>query len=311
MTRTAAANPTPALQCMEVWGDNRAAERAVAMPGLDAWVYSRPAGADEAGGDVHYVSSCATGRIIRLLLADVSGHGAPAADVAASLRRLMHRYMNHADQRRLLAAINREFLGLAGSGQFATAVVISCWTPTGELTVSNAGHPSPLVFSAPAGGWRPLFAPGEHANIPLGIEARAEFGQVRVTLGRDDLLMAFTDGLTESRAEGGAMLGQSGVLEILDGLGGLDADELIHGLTRSVAERRSGLPCDDDLSLLLIRPNEQRPRSSLVGGVVAGVRVMRSILGSATRPRSAPVPEIRASGLLGAFSDRFNGRGSG
>ena len=64
---------------MEVWGSNRAGSNGVIMPGLDAWVYSRPCSDDDAGGDVHYVSACATGRVIRALVADVSGHGAGAA----------------------------------------------------------------------------------------------------------------------------------------------------------------------------------------------------------------------------------------
>jgi len=48
---------------MEIWGGNRFVETGVELPGLDAWVYSRPHGGAEGGGDVHYVSSCAAGMI--------------------------------------------------------------------------------------------------------------------------------------------------------------------------------------------------------------------------------------------------------
>src|SRR6187402_1776010 len=68
------------MQCMEVWGGNQAFDSSLALPGLDAWVYSRPYGQSAIGGDVYYVSSCATGRIMRLLLADVSGHGAVVSE---------------------------------------------------------------------------------------------------------------------------------------------------------------------------------------------------------------------------------------
>ena len=44
------------------------------MAGLTAWVYSKPFGDSEGGGDVHYVSSCATGRITRLMLAELDSH---------------------------------------------------------------------------------------------------------------------------------------------------------------------------------------------------------------------------------------------
>ena len=75
-SQPSSANEPLRKQCMEVWRGNQPVDNGVVMPGLDAWVYSRPLGDAKAGGDVHYVSSCATGRITRLLVADVSGHGA-------------------------------------------------------------------------------------------------------------------------------------------------------------------------------------------------------------------------------------------
>src|SRR6202162_143661 len=83
--------PAQQMTCMEVWGGSQLTTRRVEMGGLDAWVYSKPFGDAERGGDVYYASSCATGRINRLLLADVSGHGDAVAAMAADLRRLMRR----------------------------------------------------------------------------------------------------------------------------------------------------------------------------------------------------------------------------
>lgn len=300
-----------ALQCMQVWGDNRAADSGVVMPGLDAWVLSRPAGAADAGGDVHYVSSCATGRIVRLLVADVAGHGDSVAEVAGKLRALMRRHMNQPDQRKLLTQINREFLGLNRLGQFATAVVISCWTPTGALTVSIAGHPSPLRFSAKTGTWEPLFAAGENANLPLGVDRDADFQQVKVRLDSADMLLAFSDGLIESRGTDGTMLEQKGVIALLNqlhGSGGLAPDALVPELIARVEARRGGAPTEDDTTAMLIRPNDLRPKVSLLGGLGAGFRLARGVLGSAASPGNAPVPEMSPTAMLGAFSNRFNAR---
>jgi hypothetical protein len=77
------------MQCMEVWGGSQLTARGVEFGGLDAWVYSKPHGDAEHGGDVYYASSCGTGRITRLLLADVAGHGNAVAATAADLRNLM------------------------------------------------------------------------------------------------------------------------------------------------------------------------------------------------------------------------------
>jgi len=57
------------IACSEAWGGNRAAAVALVVPGLEGGVVSRPWHGAEAGGDVHDVSSCGTGRITRLMLA--------------------------------------------------------------------------------------------------------------------------------------------------------------------------------------------------------------------------------------------------
>src|SRR5262245_35969461 len=108
----APAPSTPAdphtMKCMEVWGGNQAVDNGVVMAGLDAWLYSRPFGDQSAGGDIHYVSSCAMGMISRALVADVSGHGEAVAESARKLRSLMRRYANLVDQTRFVHGLPRD-----------------------------------------------------------------------------------------------------------------------------------------------------------------------------------------------------------
>src|ERR1051325_9608852 len=111
------------MQCMEVWGGNQLADSGVVMAGLDAWVYSKPFGGADGGGDVYYVSSCASGRITRLLVADVSGHGAAVAEQAVSLRTLMRRHVNYLDQTVFVRSMNQQFAASSQAGCFATALV--------------------------------------------------------------------------------------------------------------------------------------------------------------------------------------------
>ena len=111
------------MQCMEVWGGNTAVDNGVVMPGLDVWVFGRPYEDQSSGGDVHYLSSCASGRITRLLVADVSGHGVKVNDVAIKLRGLMRRFVNTLKQGKFVGTLNSEFASLADAGCFATAVV--------------------------------------------------------------------------------------------------------------------------------------------------------------------------------------------
>lgn len=101
------------IACLEVWGGNEPADTHVRVPGLDVFVYALPFEYATAGGDVHFVSSCGSGRIARLMVADVSGHGSAVAETGRQLRSLIHRYMNHIDQRRLLMSMNEQFVSLA------------------------------------------------------------------------------------------------------------------------------------------------------------------------------------------------------
>ena len=73
------------LQCMEIWGGIEPVERTVTTPGLDAWIFSQPFQGDEQGGDVYYVTLCGGGLITRIVVADVSGHGASVAEFSLAL----------------------------------------------------------------------------------------------------------------------------------------------------------------------------------------------------------------------------------
>ena len=88
------------LQCMEIVGSNRAARQLVTAPGLDVWIDSRPLEQGRGGGDIHYISSCGSGELTRLVLADVSGHGAAVDETAQSLAQADAQIHQHARSNR-------------------------------------------------------------------------------------------------------------------------------------------------------------------------------------------------------------------
>ena len=93
------------LKCMEIRGGSRAVEEAFDTPGLDAWLHSRPFEGAERGGDLHYVSVCGGGVITRVIVADVSGHGARVAEFSEALRALMRKNINTKSQTLLVKAL--------------------------------------------------------------------------------------------------------------------------------------------------------------------------------------------------------------
>jgi len=304
------------MQCLEVWGGNQAVETGVVMPGLDAWVYCRPYKDQEAGGDIHYVSSCATGRITRILVADVSGHGNEVATVALSLRTLMRKFVNYVDQGRLVRGLNTEFAAIEETGRFATAVVATYWAPTDDLVISNAGHPRPFWYRASTKSWSLLSDDRPHdgdlANIPLGIAEPTRYDELSIRLAPGDLVLIYTDSLIEAHDGSGRQLGEAGLLRLLGTLDPTKPDTLISALLAAVRGHAGGAPLADDVTALLLSPNVLKPKASLGSGLVTAGILIRSLFTSKQRAgRPFPWPEPTWRNFAGAFSGRPNQRRSG
>lgn len=294
------------LQCMEVWGGNQAVDNGVVMPGLDAWVFARPHQGDAAGGDLHYLSSCATGRITRLMIADVSGHGESASATAASLRSLMRRFINHLDQQRAVEILNHEFSRQELAGRFATALLGTYWGPTGALTLCNAGHPRPIWYRARSARWEslapapdnPADDPDQPVDVPLGILDSTKYSQLEVRLRPGDLLLLYTDSLVEARLPSGKLLGETGLLDLLNQTGPADPSQLIPRLLASF--QSLGARIDDDLTALLLRPNGLTPPLTLRERAAAAVRIVKSLFSPAA------LPELSRKTAGGFFADKLN-----
>lgn len=253
-----AADDRLTMRCMEIWGGNRVTRTLVAMPGLDVWVASEPHLANPQGGDVHYVSLCGGGIISRLIVADVSGHGAKVAGFAESLRDLMRRNINRKSQRELVKSLNRQFGELAQSQRFATAVVATYLARTDRLAICNAAHPRPLWYRAGTQRWMVMARDavaeaGSLANLPLGVDDDSAYDQYVVTLEPGDLVLIYTDALTEAADEAGQMLGEPGLLRIAETLDPTAPEHFGPRLLAEVARHRGGQVADDDVTLLVLR----------------------------------------------------------
>jgi sigma-B regulation protein RsbU (phosphoserine phosphatase) len=299
-------SPPQQMQCMEVWGGSQLTAQGVTFGGLDAWVYSKPYGKAHAGGDVYYASSCATGRITRLLLADVAGHGSTVADTAADLRTLMRRFVNRLDQSEFVRLLNQQFSVLPRTGAFATAVVTTFFEPSRRLTICNAGHPRPMLYRAASRQWDfvgnnvPTVRAAPN-NIPLGLFEGAEYEQFDVELGPGDCLLTYTDALIEARVADGEMLGEDGVLRIVRALGDLAPDKLTERLIAEIDALYPDGLAEDDVTVLVVRANGRKIRYSFSEKLRAMARMtgalIRSIHPRAERP---PLPDANLANIGGA-----------
>ena len=301
--------PEQHMQCMEVWGGSQLTSAGVEMGGLNVWVYSKPFGEAQRGGDVYYASSCATGRISRLLLADVSGHGTSVAATAADLRTLMRRFVNRLDQAEFVRLLNQQFIALSQSATFATAVVTTFFAPTRRLTVCNAGHPRPFLYRAAQRQWDFLGHEDDGStkkskpqNIPLGLLALAEYEHVDVELEPGDCLLNYTDALVESSDADGEMLGEGGSAADHASDRRRGAAKTHRTLLTEIEERYPENLAKDDVTLMLVRASGLQPRHPFIEKVKAWLRFAGSMIrGLNPWGERAPLPDLNLANMGGAI----------
>ncbi|MBP7934621.1 MAG: serine/threonine-protein phosphatase [Phycisphaerae bacterium] len=280
------------LQCMEIIGGNHAVHNHFSSPGMDIWLDSRPC-EGAAGGDIHYFSMCGSGRVTRLAVADVSGHGPVMDDIAQKLRQLMRKYINLLDQTRFAQAVNQEFILHAGNDYFATIILLTYFAPTDHLIICNGGHPRPIWYSTRLARWilldpatpdvgpsireaKGTYRLARVSNLPLGIIERTDYHQYTVRLDKDDFVLVYTDALVEARNPLGKSLDEDGLMRVLGELVPSDARQLGQQLVERIDGWRGGAPLEDDQTIIVLHHNGTDPAPMTVG---TAVRTMLKMLG--------------------------------
>jgi phosphoserine phosphatase RsbU/P len=251
------------LTCSEVWGGNRKTFRTVNMPSMSAWVASIPLNEGAGGGDLYYMSVCGPGLISRVALADVSGHGVAASATAESLERLMREYINVWDQTDFMRELNDTF-ALHGQNKYATAIVLSVDRITGLLSFSNAGHLPPLWYHAREQTWGwlnekkdPLLK--KDSGLPIGLVSGIHYDQTVVTLEPSDVLVLYTDGVTEAENNTGLSLDREQLLAWARE-GPIDSAETLgRGLLERLESFQGRCRSDDETLVVLQREAQSTP----------------------------------------------------
>jgi len=253
------------LHCMDLWSGNDTIENEVSAPGEEIFVSSRPYRGESRGGDVHYVSLCAGGIVTRLMLADVAGHGTVVAATSQDLRLLMRRFMNSNSQTRLVGNLNRHFARHAEAGQFATAIVATWLSDQRRLKICNAGHPRPLWYRRADAAWSFVseeVPSGESlSNLPLGLNESAQYQALDLKIGEGDLLVFYTDALTEAHGARGGVLGEQGLHDIVSRLPTDHVRNFGNGVLQGVRAFSLGNPAEDDETIMVLKFSTSRVRT--------------------------------------------------
>jgi len=233
------------------------AETTPRIPGAEVATRYVPATDGMAvGGDFYDVFRCGRDRWL-VTIGDVCGKGADAAAVTALVRHTVHAVARYESQpARILCEVNRA-IARDPTGRFCT-VALAALDLSGEpaeVTVALGGHPPPLVRRPAANGRRGRAEPVGEPGTLLGVFPDPALHQRTVALGRDDLLLLYTDGLTDARAprrtttpdELAAALAATG-----DSPPGATIDALIHSLAAGPEGFR------DDLAVVALRRRAPR-----------------------------------------------------
>jgi len=244
------------LACLELHGGNQAGAYSVELPRLAGWVSWRPLGTTQRGGDLYYLSACSQGVIARVALADVAGHGEIVSSAAVRLRDALREHVDHWDQSMLIRQLNLSFFKGTQDSKFATAFLSSFYRESGELLFTNAGHPPPLWYRAATKEWSLLLDSTpyskEIADLPLGLIEGTSYNQTAVQLEVGDLLLLYTDGISESWDASGEQLGLERLLSIARGLPVGSAAAAGQGLLSAIERFRGSAPSADDETVMAL-----------------------------------------------------------
>jgi len=205
----------------------------------------------EVGGDFYDVFPLGGGRL-GLVVADVSGKGVAAAFFMAVTRTMLKSVaVGGARPADCLARVNEALCRENPIDMFVTVLYAELDEATGAVSFVNAGHCEPIVM---ANGKTELLR--RSGNPPLGVMPDRTFAEGSFTLGPNEMLFLYTDGVTEAFNRDGEPFGVQRLLDIAKRFAGRSPQELMLAVTGDVESFSAGTVQADDITCLVIRRNK-------------------------------------------------------
>ncbi|MEA5556278.1 PP2C family protein-serine/threonine phosphatase [Nodularia spumigena] len=190
-----------------------------------------------------------------IFIADVSGHGTPAAVLMAITHAIAHtRPGSPTPPGELLAHLNHHLAkSYTASGSFVTAFYATLDTRTRELTYATAGHNPPRLLRGDR-----IIALDDGGGLPLGILTEQTYTDARIAIAPGDSLVLYTDGITEAMAPESVsgtreLFGVERLDEIIRSARGRDMATLVRQIRDATTAHTRRTPPTDDQTLVAIR----------------------------------------------------------
>jgi sigma-B regulation protein RsbU (phosphoserine phosphatase) len=218
------------------------------VPGLDAWGVSIPA--DATGGDYFDFLSLPD-RSLGMVIGDVSGHGFDSAIVMAQTRALVRAAArDESDPARILSAVNALLAPDLGENRFVSMIAVGVDPQTRAIRWANAGHVPGYVIDRAGRVKTELGSTG----MVLGLFPDAEFGvEHGPALERGDVLVLFTDGVTEAEAPDGTMCAAEWALDVVRAHAHRSSADILEAVCDAVRLLADGSAQHDDVTAIVCR----------------------------------------------------------
>ena len=217
-----------------------------AMPGFQFYDFYRAA--NLIGGDYYDYIELPDGRLA-IIVADVSGHGIGSALMMAKLAADVRFCLaTDSEPARILSRLNDLLCGRKSGDHFVTSILMILDPANSVIHLGNAGHNLPVLRHV--NGELKLIGE-EIGGLPLGMYESQEYRQEQVPLSVGDILVLYTDGVTDAMDPSGERYGDDRFRDRIQATGG-DADEVGTTLIGDVGRFTGDEPQNDDMCLVCV-----------------------------------------------------------
>jgi serine phosphatase RsbU (regulator of sigma subunit) len=214
----------------------------------------------EIGGDYYDFIEREDGRLV-IALGDVSGKGTAAALLMSSLHAAVHaQSASHDSLVATISAVNRYLADNIPANRFVTLFYAELDPPAGALSFLNAGHNPPLIVHS-AGTVEQLSSGG----LPLGIKPDAEYREGRTQMQPGDVLVIYSDGVTEAVSPTGEEFGATRLYEVVARNVNASAAGIRDRIESSLTKFAQGTSAADDITLVIVKRQAEAKLSASAG----------------------------------------------
>lgn len=217
--------------------------------------YYQPNG--RTGGD-YYDFILATDSEVYLAIADVSGHGSPAAFIMGITRALLHSEIEHdRSPAEILKSLNEYLIRSIRSNEFVTMFLGRLDRQSKTFTFSNAGHLPPIWLRS---NHEELLEIEESRGVPLGVLETPNYDETEIQLREHDKIVLYTDGVVELFNKDRVAYGDDRMKSVLQENRDCNAvdllDVIIQDLQLFLERGLDVLPAEDDMTIVVFTIDE-------------------------------------------------------